>query len=83
MSVTKPAHLDDMLTLEECAAWLKLNARALAAKSKGRRASVPAIWLNSRVVRFHPRTIVAKFAAEAGVPFEVIAASLQHETNQR
>jgi hypothetical protein len=68
-------NLDDLLTLDEAAAWLRLNRRDLSEKSRGRRAVIPAIRVNRKVIRFHPRTILAKFAADAGVPLEVIAAS--------
>ncbi len=34
----------------------------------------PAVHLSRELVRFHPRTILAKFAAKSGVPVAVIAA---------
>ena len=70
------ATLDSLLTLEEAAAWLRQHPRILVTKTKGRRPKIPAFWENQRVVRFHPRTILAKLAADAGVPSEVVAASL-------
>ena len=76
MSESRPAPgLDDMLLLPEAAQWLRLNPRDLAAKTKGRNPTVPAFRLNQRVLRFHPRTIIAKMASDAGVPMETIAAS--------
>jgi hypothetical protein len=67
--------LDRILTLEECAEWLRMNRRALAKASKGRCAKIPGIWINERVVRFHPRTILAKRAADSGVSLDTIAAA--------
>jgi hypothetical protein len=76
------APLDALLTLEEAAALWRIQPEALSAKSKGRRAQIPGIWLNQRLVRFHPRMMLAKAAHDAGVPIEVIAAAfnikLQH-----
>ena len=67
--------LDQLLTLKECSAWLRLNERDLSEKSRGRRAVVPAVRLNRKVLRFHPRTILAKFASEAGLSPELIGAA--------
>lgn len=72
----EPFHLDDLLTAEECAGWLRLRKREILEKSKGRNPAIPGFWINQRVVRFHPRTILAKMAHDAGVSPEVIAASL-------
>ena len=69
-------HLDDMLKAPEAAKWLQMSTRELLAKAQGRRAAIPGFWLNDRVVRFHPRTIIARLAADSGVDPEVIAASL-------
>jgi hypothetical protein len=73
--MTKPIQLDDLLTLEECSEWIGLNKRDLSAKSKGRRAVIPGFWINRKVVRFHPRTVLAKLARESGVPESLIAAA--------
>ena len=59
-----PQSLDEILTLEECAAWLLLKPRDLLAKVRAGR--IPAIRLNQRVLRFHPRTVLLKL----GVPSE-------------
>ena len=67
--------LDKLLTLVECAQWLGMGKREVALRSRGKRATIPAVWINDRVVRFHPRTILAKFAAQSGVSLNVIAAS--------
>lgn len=67
--------LDDLLTLEECSEWFRLNKRDLAAKSKGKHAAIPGFWINRKVVRFHPRTILAKLAQDSGVSVEAITAA--------
>ena len=71
-------HLDDLLNLDECAAWLRLNRRDLSEKSRGRKPAIPAMRINQKVIRYHPRTILAKFAADAGWPAEQIAAVYGH-----
>lgn len=78
--MSNPVHLDDLLTLDECSRWFRLNKRDLARKSRGKRASIPGFWINCKVVRFHPRTILAKLAQESGVPPETIAAAFQIKT---
>jgi hypothetical protein len=60
------ASLDEILTLEECAAWLVLRPRDLLEKVRAGR--IPAIKLNKRVLRFHPRTVLLKL----GVPSEAV-----------
>ena len=70
-----PPQLDDMLTREQCAAWMGMSSRELMAKSRGNRAPIPAFRPSPKLIRYHPRTIIAKLAAEAGVPERVIAAS--------
>jgi hypothetical protein len=67
-------NLDQLLTLNEAARWLRMNERDLSARSQGRNPSIPGIWINKRVVRFHPRAVLAKFANDAGVALEVVAA---------
>lgn len=74
-SLPPGATLDSLLTLQEAANWLGLHPRILASKIKGRRPHVPVWNPNQQIIRFHPRTILAKFAADAGVPLEVVAAS--------
>lgn len=71
--------LDAMLDTRQAAKWLGLRERELLAKCKGRKPAIPGFWINRRVVRFHPRTIVAKLAADAGVAVEVITASLNQK----
>ena len=53
-----------------------LRPEELSAKSKGRNAKIPGIWINSRLVRFHPRMTFAKVARDNGVPMEVIRGAL-------
>jgi hypothetical protein len=73
---TAPAftNLDSLLTLEEAAAIWRMEPRELSAKSKGRNPSIPGIWINKRVVRFHPRAMLAHAAASGGVKPEVVSA---------
>ena len=64
-----------MLKTEDAAKWLRMKPGELLEKSRGgKRAVIPAFWLNQRVVRYNPRTIIAKLAADAGVSSEVISA---------
>ena len=74
--VPRPVELDTLLTLEEAAALWRLRPEELSAKSKGRNAKIPGIWLNARVVRFHPRMMFAKVARDNGVPMDVIMGAL-------
>jgi hypothetical protein len=53
-----------------------MDRHTLSRQCAGKRAKVPAFRFNDRNVRFHPRTVLAKLAADAGVSPEVIAASL-------
>jgi len=64
-----------MLETPAAAKWLKMTPRQLLAGSRGKRAKIPAFWINKRVVRFHPRTIITKFAQDAGLPFELVASA--------
>src|SRR3974377_2422773 len=76
-TVTPPGvDLDTLLTLEEAAALWRLRPEELSAKSKGRSAKIPGIWINARVVRFHPRMMFAKAARDNGVPMDVIMGAL-------
>ena len=74
--VPHPVELDTLLTLEEAAALWRLSPEELSAKSKGRNAKIPGIWINARVVRFHPRMMFAKVARDNGVPMDVITGAL-------
>ena len=66
--------LDDLLSVEQAAEWLQLSVREVRAKSKGRSPKIAGYWINSRVVRFHPRAVLARFAKDNGAPPEFIAA---------
>ena len=72
----RPVDLDTLLTLSEAAALWRLSPEELSAKSKGRGAKIPGIWINARVVRFHPRMMFAKVARDSGVPMDVIMGAL-------
>lgn len=65
--------LDRIQTLQEFAQTLQVSENYLIAHSQGRKAQIPAIRVG-RCVRFHPRTVFCKFAYEAGVSPEAIAA---------
>jgi hypothetical protein len=48
--------LDQLLTPGEAALWLGLSQRVLLANV--RRKKIPAVRINDRVLRFHPRSIL-------------------------
>jgi hypothetical protein len=50
--------LDDLLTTQECARWLRMSPRRLLANVRA--GAIPAAQINARVLRFHPRTILAR-----------------------
>jgi hypothetical protein len=72
----RSVELDALLTLKEAAALWRLSPEELSAKSKGRNAKIPGIWINARLVRFHPRMMFAKVAHDNGVPMDVIMGAL-------
>ena len=49
--------LDALLTPEAAARWLNMAERTLL--SNARRKKIPCVRINDRVLRFHPRTILA------------------------
>jgi hypothetical protein len=49
--------LDALLTPTEAADWLQIAERTLLANA--RRNQIPCVRINDRVLRFHPRTILA------------------------
>jgi hypothetical protein len=67
--------LDEMLLQEEAAGWLRLTPRQLGKDSSGRKPKIPAFAISRKSKRFHPRTVIAKLARDAGVPMDIIAAS--------
>lgn len=54
--------LDSLLTPEQCAAWLQMKERVLLANVRLGR--IPVVKVNARVLRFHPRTILATQSAK-------------------
>lgn len=72
--------LDQMMETDEAANWLKMNSNKLLDQSKGRGALIPGFWFGDRMVRYNPRTIIAKLAHDAGLPYHVVA-SMFHSTN--
>lgn len=68
--------LDRMLTVDEAAEWLRMSVPGLRLKCRGRKPAIPVFRLNARVWLFHPRTILAKLAADAGVEPEVLFATM-------
>ena len=54
----KAVELDAMLTLEECAAWLRISPRTLREQVRVIPGLVHAP--NARLWRFHPRTVLVK-----------------------
>ena len=67
--------LDDMIDAAQCAAWLNISERTLAAKSGKVRPEIPCFRMGP-VRRYHPRTIIAVMAGRAGVAPLVINAML-------
>ncbi|MCP5521286.1 MAG: hypothetical protein H7A46_07030 [Verrucomicrobiales bacterium] len=51
---------EEWLTLEECAAWLRLTPDKVSLLSKGPQPVIPGCWINARLVRFHKPTVVAQ-----------------------
>ena len=78
-NVTQPSHmnLDKFLNSREAAEWLGITQPVLVNKKiKGRNPEIPAFCIGNKSYRYHPRTIITKLAKDAGVPFDVIVASL-------
>jgi hypothetical protein len=63
------------MNAEEAAKWLGMSKGKLLVAAGGSRPKIVGFWINERVVKFHPRTVLAKMAADAHVPLEAIAAS--------
>jgi hypothetical protein len=68
-------HLDDMLTRDQAAQWLQVQPRYLAEDAMQLKPKIPVFRPSRKVVRYHPRTILAALARQSGVPVEVVAAS--------
>ena len=58
--------LDEPLTTPECARWLKLDVRSFLAKV--REGKIPAMKLNDRVFRFHPRSVLLALGQSGAQP---------------
>lgn len=63
LPIVKTINLDSLLTPQECAAWLGIAERTLI--NNVRRKKIPVVRINERVLRFHPRTILAVKGAKA------------------
>jgi hypothetical protein len=59
-AVTQPEafDLDGLYGPEEIAHWMRLSKRTILALARLKK--IPVVRLNERVLRFHPRTILAK-----------------------
>lgn len=58
----KVISLDALLTISEAANWLKLSPRVLLQNI--RRKKIPAVRLNARVFRIHPRSVLLSKGAK-------------------
>lgn len=77
--IIRPHPLDELMETSEAAQWLKINSKQLLTDSKGKNAKIPGFWFSDRVVRFHPRSILAKLAHDAGLSPLLIAAMFGRE----
>ena len=68
--------LDELLTPQQCVAWMKQGDLKDAERwlRENERTIVP-FRPSHKVKLYHPRTILAKMAFDAGVPLQIIAAS--------
>jgi hypothetical protein len=69
--------LDAILSAEQCADWLGITRAELRKKSRGTRPRIPCFRLGRKTVRYSPRVILAKLAADSGVEKQIIAAALE------
>jgi hypothetical protein len=65
-----------MLLPAEAALWLRLNKAVLMRKTKGRNPQIPCFRIAPNKPLFHPRTVIAKMQADAGLSTELTKASL-------
>jgi hypothetical protein len=63
--------LDEMLDRELCASWLGLEVGWMARNTD----KIIPFKPGHKTVKYHPRTVLAKMAFDAGVPLQLIAAS--------
>ena len=61
--------LDELLTPEDCACWLRLEVEALLENVRLKR--IPVVRINQRVLRFHPRSILIAL----GIPRQTLPVS--------
>jgi hypothetical protein len=61
-TTTTPCDLDALLTIDQGAQWLGMSRRVLL--DNIRRKKIPAIRLNARVFRIHPRTVLLSKGAK-------------------
>jgi excisionase family DNA binding protein len=64
-------NLDDMMTPEQCARWLKLKKKTVCEMARDK--VIPAVILSGTTIRFHPRTILeeghkGRAVAKRGAP---------------
>lgn len=52
----KPIDLDGLYDARELAPWIRLTARVILEQARLNR--IPAVRINQRVLRFHPRSIL-------------------------
>jgi hypothetical protein len=65
--------LDDLINLEQVSAWLSISPQTVLQKSKGRNPEIPAVRIGARILRWHPRTLLAKWAIEGGLSDATVA----------
>jgi hypothetical protein len=58
--------LDAMLTVPEAARWLRMSVKSLL--NNVRTGRIPAVRVNDRVLRFHPRTVLVAMATRPAGP---------------
>jgi hypothetical protein len=73
--------LDELLTAEECALWLKMEEDTL--RENVRLGRLPVVKVNRRVLRFHPRSILLSLGImrEALLPSEPSTQSMRKLAN--
>jgi hypothetical protein len=74
--------LDTIMDADEAAKWLGMCKAKVLKAASGPRPKIIGFRINERVIRFHPRTVLAKLAADAKVPLEIIAASYGNQPDR-
>ena len=70
--------IDEALTADECAVWLKMSPNELRLKSSVRvpdRQRIPAWRFGDKTLRYHPRTIITWMQKRCGFSLAETAAS--------